>query len=129
MNYITNNWQDYSNAIQLKLSLDYIKIIPEDDEIHTFLKVMGRITFEKYLPATVGRGRKGYSPCFIYKKKGKHIRRTFIAPNKYIQGLHELDNIGEYARKLGCKPLLLISGGGKKRFGELLEKSFSEKGM
>ena len=57
------------------------------------------------------------------------MRRTFIAPNKYIQGPHELENIGEYARKLGDKPLLLISGGGKKRFGDLLEKSFNEQGM
>jgi len=62
MNYITINRQDYSNAIQLKLPLDYIKIIPEDDEIHTFLRVMGRINTEKYLPVKVGRGRKGYNP-------------------------------------------------------------------
>lgn len=57
------------------------------------------------------------------------MKRTFIAPSKYIQGSHELENIGEYALKLGKKPILLISSGGKKRFGELLEKSFSEKGM
>ena len=62
MNYITINRQDYSNAIQLKLPLDYIKIIPEDDEIHTFLRVMGRINTENYLPVKVGRGRKGYNP-------------------------------------------------------------------
>ena len=57
------------------------------------------------------------------------MKRTFIAPSKYIQGPHELENIGEYALKLGKKPILLISSGGKKRFGELLEKSLSEKGM
>lgn len=60
MDYTTNNRQDYSSAIQLKLPLDYIKIIPEDDEIHTFLKVMGRIELKKYLPKRQGRGRKGY---------------------------------------------------------------------
>ena len=61
MNYTTVNWQEYSSAIQLRLPLDYIKIIPEDDEIHTFLKVMGRINTEKYLPKQEGRGRKGYN--------------------------------------------------------------------
>ena len=60
MDYTTLNRQDYSSAIQLRLPLDYIKIIPEDDEIHTFLKVMGRISTEKYLPKQEGRGRKGY---------------------------------------------------------------------
>ena len=60
MDYTTINRQDYSSAIQLKLPLDYIKIIPEDDEIHTFLQVMGRINTEKYLPKQEGRGRKGY---------------------------------------------------------------------
>lgn len=62
MDYTTLNRQDYSNAIQLRLPLDYIKIIPEDDEIHTFLKVMGRINIDKYLPKSQGRGRKGYDP-------------------------------------------------------------------
>ena len=52
------------------------------------------------------------------------MARTFIAPNKYIQGPHELENIGLYSSKLGKKAMLLISGGGKKRFGDLLEKSF-----
>ena len=62
MDYTTLNRQDYSSAIQLRLPLDYIKIIPEDDEIHTFLKVMGRINIDKYLPKSQGRGRKGYDP-------------------------------------------------------------------
>lgn len=61
MNYTTINTHYYSNAIQLKLPLEYSIIIPEDDEIHTFLKVMGRIDTEKYLPEREGRGRKGYS--------------------------------------------------------------------
>ena len=60
MDYTTLKRQDYSSAIQLRLPLDYIKIIPEDDEIHTFLRVMGRINIDKYLPKQEGRGRKGY---------------------------------------------------------------------
>ena len=61
MNYTTIKSQFNSNAIQLRLPLDYTKIIPEDDEIHTFLKVMGRINIEKYLPKREGRGRNGYN--------------------------------------------------------------------
>ena len=57
------------------------------------------------------------------------MKRTFIAPSKYIQGPHELENIGTYAKKLGKKAMLLISEGGKKRFGELLEKSFVKEEM
>jgi len=60
MDYTTSKRQEYSSAIQLRLPLDYIKIIPEDDEIHTFLRVMGRINVETYLPKQEGRGRKGY---------------------------------------------------------------------
>ena len=62
MNYTTINSQLNSSAIQLRLPLDYIKIIPEDDEIHTFLTVMGRINIEEYLPKREGRGRSGYNP-------------------------------------------------------------------
>ena len=60
MDYTTIKPQLNSSAIQLRLPLDYIKIIPEDDEIHTFLKVMGRIDIKKHLPKREGRGRKGY---------------------------------------------------------------------
>lgn len=62
MDYTTKNRQLNSSAIQLRLPLDYIKIIPEDDEIHTFLRVMGRIKTEKYLPKKRNRGRNGYNP-------------------------------------------------------------------
>ena len=55
--------------------------------------------------------------------------RTFIAPNKYIQGPHVLENVGEYASKLGNKVLVLISSGGKKRFGAAIEKSLEEAGL
>ena len=62
MDYTTISSQTNSNAIQLRLPLDYIKIIPEDDEIRTFLRVMGRINTEMYLPKHNGRGRNGYNP-------------------------------------------------------------------
>ncbi|MBQ9328643.1 MAG: glycerol dehydrogenase [Solobacterium sp.] len=52
--------------------------------------------------------------------------RTFISPNKYIQGPHVLEQVGDYAAKLGDKVLVLISAGGKKRFGEMVEASLTQ---
>ena len=50
----------------------------------------------------------------------------FISPSRYIQGAGELNNIGEYAEKLGKKALCLISAGGYKRQGAAIENSFSK---
>ena len=55
--------------------------------------------------------------------------RTFIAPNKYIQGPHVLEQVGNYTAKLGNRVLVLISAGGKKRFGEAVEKSLAENNL
>jgi len=52
-----------------------------------------------------------------------------ISPNRYVQGKGELANLAEYAQKLGKKPFILISAGGKKRFGGLIEKSFEGTGI
>ena len=47
-----------------------------------------------------------------------------ISPNKYVQGKGELAKLADYAKNFGKKPFILISEGGKKRFGSLIEKSF-----
>ncbi len=47
-----------------------------------------------------------------------------ISPNKYVQGKGELAKLADYAKDFGKKPFILISEGGKKRFGSLIEKSF-----
>ena len=52
------------------------------------------------------------------------MARIIIAPGRYVQGPGVLGDIAEYAVKLGKKPFILISEGGKKRFGDLIEKSF-----
>ena len=52
------------------------------------------------------------------------MARTFIAPNKYIQGPGEMDNIGKYVDTLGSKALVLISEGGRRRTGAQIEASF-----
>ena len=84
MDYTTSKRQEYSSAIQLRLPLDYIKIIPEDDEIHTFLKVMGRINVETYLPKQEGRGRKGYD-------SKKMLKTVLFAYMNQIYSLRQIE--------------------------------------
>ena len=45
------------------------------------------------------------------------MANIIISPSKYVQGKGELANIAQYATKLGKKPFILISEGGKKRVG------------
>ena len=52
------------------------------------------------------------------------MTKTFIAPSKYIQGAGEFAKLGEYAATFGDKALVLISEGGKRRSGSVLEESF-----
>ena len=49
------------------------------------------------------------------------MARVFISPSKYVQGAGELDRLGEYTKVYGKKALVIISAGGKKRFGERVE--------
>ena len=39
-------------------------------------------------------------------KKGSVMSKNFISPSKYIQGSGEMNNVGQYAKKLGEKSLL-----------------------
>lgn len=54
------------------------------------------------------------------------MAKVFISPNKYVQGRDEIKNIGEYSKAYGKKALILISGSGKKRVGEVVEQSFEK---
>ena len=56
---------------------------------------------------------------------GKHYYQS-IEGN--VQGKGELANIAQYATKLGKKPFILISEGGKKRVGGIIEDSFKDTG-
>ncbi|MCI6858469.1 MAG: glycerol dehydrogenase [Eubacterium sp.] len=56
------------------------------------------------------------------------MANIIISPAKYVQGKGELANIAEYAVKLGKKPFILISEGGKKRVGGIIEDSFKDTG-
>ena len=114
MDYTTISRQVHSSAIQLRLPLDYIKIIPEDDEIHTFLRVMGRINLEKYLPKHEGRGRKGYNPkkmlmavLFAYMNRIYSLRQMEKAINTDIRFMYLMEDerpsfktIGEFISSL-----------------------------
>ena len=47
-----------------------------------------------------------------------------ISPGKYVQGSNELKNLNVYTEALGTKALVLITSGGYKRIGKLIEESF-----
>lgn len=57
------------------------------------------------------------------------MARVFISPSKYVQGAGELDRLGEYTKVYGKKALVIISAGGKKRFGERVETSLAAAGV
>lgn len=57
------------------------------------------------------------------------MARVFISPSKYVQGAGELDRLGEYTKVYGKKALVIISAGGKKRFGERVEASLAAAGF
>lgn len=48
----------------------------------------------------------------------------FISPGQYIQGPGLLNNLAVYSRTLGDKPFIIISAGGKKRFEDVIRRSF-----
>ncbi|WP_297979762.1 glycerol dehydrogenase [uncultured Methanobrevibacter sp.] len=54
------------------------------------------------------------------------MTKTFIAPSKYIQGPGEFNNLGSYVATFGDKALVLISNGGLRRSGPILEESFKK---
>ena len=54
------------------------------------------------------------------------MAKILISPSKYVQGSGEMKNIGKYAAAAGKKALVLISQGGYKRIGKMIEDSFAE---
>ena len=53
------------------------------------------------------------------------MAKILISPGKYVQGAGELKKLGENAGTYGKKALILISAGGQKRSGKLIEESFA----
>lgn len=56
------------------------------------------------------------------------MAKILISPGKYVQGAGELKKLGTYAEAYGKKALILISAGGLKRIGGLIEESFAGTG-
>ena len=50
---------------------------------------------------------------------------TDVYKRQYLQGAGEMKNIGTYAAKCGKKALVLISQGGYRRIGAMIEESFA----
>lgn len=57
------------------------------------------------------------------------MARIFISPSRYIQGPGELADLGSHTKGYGETPLVIISNGGIRRFGDLVQKSFAEAGI
>ena len=53
------------------------------------------------------------------------MAQILISPDKYVQGAGKLKKLGEYADVYGKKALILISAGGQKCSGKLIEESFA----
>lgn len=72
-----------------------------------------------------------YMPEYMHmhkERKDSIMANVIISPSKYVQGAGELSNVAEYAVKLGKKPFILISEGGRKRVGGTIEDSFKDTG-
>ncbi len=55
--------------------------------------------------------------------------RVLIFPHRYIQGNGIIDRLGHYLSVISsCRPAVLMTEGGEKRFGDRVEKSFSSVG-
>ena len=63
----TQLYQEYYNAKQLKLPLNYEVLIPYDSEVRTFDEVFRRIDVRKYLVEGSPLGRTGYNPVNMFK--------------------------------------------------------------
>ncbi len=50
------------------------------------------------------------------------MANILISPSKYVQGAGEMKKLGTYAANCGKKALVLISAGGYKRIGKLVEQ-------
>ena len=72
--------------------------------------------------------RKRQKRRLTFKKQKRSVRemaKILISPSKYLQGAGEMKNIGTYAAKCGKKALVLISQGGYRRIGAMIEESFA----
>ena len=54
------------------------------------------------------------------------MTNILISPNKYIQGMGEMKNLGKYALSYGKKALIVTTESGYKRISKTLEHSFTE---
>ncbi len=52
------------------------------------------------------------------------MSKIIISPNKYVQGAGELSKLEKYTSVLAKKLLVIITSGGKKRFGDIIENGY-----
>lgn len=76
--------QEYYNAKQLRLPLDYEVIIPYDSEARTFDEVFRRLEVKKYLVEGSPLGRTGYNPVNM-------LKLILFCQMEKIQSLREME--------------------------------------
>ena len=77
--------------------------------------------------------RTSFFPQAIYgsaTSDPERVPRVLISPHRYIQGQGTLDHLGKYISIIPSeRPVVLLSVGGEKRFGEQIGNSFKALGI
>lgn len=76
---------------------------------------------------------KPYFPAAVFAPRSETTRpapRVFLSPGRYIQGEGVLDGLGRYLSLVpASKAAVLLSAGGRRRFGDRLESGLSDQGI
>lgn len=71
-----------------------------------------------------------YFPQIVFGEENKTPPRVFVSPHRYVQGPGVLDNLGRYMGVLKVARVgVLISDGGRGRFGERIVAGLKEAGI
>ncbi|MCP3920233.1 MAG: glycerol dehydrogenase [bacterium] len=57
------------------------------------------------------------------------MKKVLIAPRKYVQGRGVLNELGDWAQRLGSKPVVLWTAGRRRALGDLVEGSLKRSGL
>lgn len=60
-----NNYVNYYNPFQTSLPLDINTIVFEDEEVLSFVDLMGKVNLDKYFKVYKHRGNQGYNPTMM----------------------------------------------------------------
>lgn len=71
-----------------------------------------------------------FDPTAVYGERGSSPPRVLVAPHRYVQGPGVLDRLPACLGVVGARrPALLMTAGGRRRFGDRVAESFDAAGM